>query len=171
MSIAKILEGKNIEEFIIIGDSLDKEVKLANAIGMESIWLNESYKKIPKDNELKPTYEIHIKEHRLPAQEKMRITATRLVKHAAPAPCRHPCLVCEEVRYNKPFVPGLRHQFLNSLPSLDQIHQRCTTLFIHSPAYSTTPCQSFQFRHEGVPQDGGSQKESCTSEAPGLSPF
>lgn len=59
MSVSKLVDAKKVDRFIIIGDTLEKEIKLANEIGMKSIWLNETGKEQPEDADLKPTYEVH----------------------------------------------------------------------------------------------------------------
>ena len=58
LSIKEIVENNPINEYIIVGDSLEKEIALGNILGMKSIWLNE--KRLDNlSKELTPTYEIH----------------------------------------------------------------------------------------------------------------
>ena len=54
----KELITQDISEYIIVGDSLRKEIQLANNLGMKSIWLNETKKEKPTDSNYQPTYEI-----------------------------------------------------------------------------------------------------------------
>ena len=58
-SLKNIIENNNYNNFIIVGDTLEKEVKLANSIGIQSIWLNVCGKEKSNNPELVPTYEIH----------------------------------------------------------------------------------------------------------------
>ncbi|MBQ9298186.1 MAG: HAD family hydrolase [Clostridia bacterium] len=58
-SVEKLLKGKDPTRCVIIGDSPHKEMKLANSLGMKSIWLNETGKPLPEDDSQKPTYEVH----------------------------------------------------------------------------------------------------------------
>jgi FMN phosphatase YigB (HAD superfamily) len=58
LSVAKLLGGEDPSNFIIIGDTPKKEMKLANDLGMESIWLNEGNEPKPEDETLWATYEV-----------------------------------------------------------------------------------------------------------------
>jgi len=59
LSVSQIIEGKDPKTFVVIGDTPQKEMKLANALGMKSIWINEGELPPPTEEDLKPTYEVH----------------------------------------------------------------------------------------------------------------
>ena len=57
-SLDKIIEDNSPQDFIIIGDTPKKEMKLANLLGIESVWLNKNKQDRPQEKMLVPTYEI-----------------------------------------------------------------------------------------------------------------
>lgn len=57
-SLDSIVCGKVPSQFVIVGDTLKKEVLLGNMLGIETIWLNETGQKISENKMLQPTYEI-----------------------------------------------------------------------------------------------------------------
>ena len=59
LSVAKLIGGQDPSNFIIIGDTPRKEMQLANNLGMESIWLNETNEEKPKEEIMQATYEVH----------------------------------------------------------------------------------------------------------------
>lgn len=59
LSVAKLIGGQDPSDFIIIGDTPRKEMQLANNLGMESIWLNETNEEKPKEEIMQATYEVH----------------------------------------------------------------------------------------------------------------
>ncbi len=59
LSVSKLVGEQDPSNFIVVGDTPRKEMKLANQLGMESIWLNEKYEEEPTEMDMKATYEIH----------------------------------------------------------------------------------------------------------------
>lgn len=46
---------KNLDEVLMIGDSLTSDIRGANRVGIDSIWLNNNFDGVIND---KPTYEV-----------------------------------------------------------------------------------------------------------------
>ena len=46
---------KNLDEVLMIGDSLTSDIRGANRVGIDSIWLNNNFDGVINDN---PTYEV-----------------------------------------------------------------------------------------------------------------
>ena len=55
-ALNNLIDEEGLKSSIIIGDTPRKEMKLANTLGIKSIWLNENNLDTPDD---KPTYEVH----------------------------------------------------------------------------------------------------------------
>ena len=56
LALNNLIDEEGLKSSIIIGDTPRKEMKLANTLGIKSIWLNENNLDTPDD---KPTYEVH----------------------------------------------------------------------------------------------------------------
>ena len=55
-ALDNLIDEEELKTSVIIGDTPTKEMKLANDLGINSIWLNENNLGIPED---KPTFEVH----------------------------------------------------------------------------------------------------------------
>lgn len=55
-ALDNLIDEEELKSSIIIGDTPRKEMKLANTLGIKSIWLNENNLDSPEDQ---PTYEVH----------------------------------------------------------------------------------------------------------------
>ncbi len=55
-ALDNLIDEEELKTSVIIGDTPAKEMKLANDLGINSIWLNENNLGIPED---KPTFEVH----------------------------------------------------------------------------------------------------------------
>lgn len=53
------ISGIQMQETIIIGDSLTSDIKGGQNAGIDTIWLNRTQQANPMKNEVQPTYEIH----------------------------------------------------------------------------------------------------------------
>ena len=59
LSVSKLIKKQDPSNFIVVGDTPRKEMKLACNLGMKSIWLNEKQETKPQEEDMQATYEIH----------------------------------------------------------------------------------------------------------------